>query len=50
MQELDAAANPVESLVFSGVSGADLIANGLVVAKKSGSGFTYLTSLLITEE
>jgi lysophospholipase L1-like esterase len=49
-QELDAAANPVESLTFSGVSGADLIASGVSVARKSGSAFAYLTSLLITME
>jgi len=50
MQELDAALDPVEKIVFSGVSGADLIANGVNIAKKSGSTFAYIGSLLITKE
>ena len=49
-QELDAIANPVEVLTFTNVTGADLLASGVVIARKSGSGFAYLSNLLITEQ
>ena len=49
-QELDATANPVESLTFANVSGSDLIANGVQVDLKAGSTFAYITSLRVIEQ
>lgn len=50
MQELDAALDPVQKIVFTSVSGNDLISSGVIVDLKSGSTFAYISSILITKE
>lgn len=47
---LNATASPAEIVTFTGVTGADLIANGVTAAPTGGTGYAYIGMIQVTKE